>query len=308
MEVVADLRFPSPLRYPGGKGRLAPYFARLIEANDLCDGHYAEAYAGGAAAALKLLYDEHVTHVHLNDLDRGVYAFWYAALFHTDALCGLIMRRPATVGEWNRQRAVQANKASADLLELGFSTFFLNRTNRSGIIAGGLIGGKRQSGIWQMDARLNRGDLVRRVERAAEYRGRISLYNLDALEFLAFAAGQLPERSLLYCDPPYYLTGKRKLYSTDYDRFDHRLVAQAVQSMPMPWVVSYDFAPEIVRLYRGVQRVSYDLNYSAMSTYRGREVMFFSDGLAVPRLGNPAYVNSTRGPGGFAKTPLRESA
>jgi DNA adenine methylase len=308
MEVTSDLRFRSPLRYPGGKGRLAPFMARLIEANGLSDGHYAEAYAGGAAAALKLLYDEHVTHIHLNDLDRGVYAFWFAAINHTDELCSLIMGRPATVREWNRQRDIQANKPSADLLDLGFSTFFLNRTNRSGIIAGGLIGGKAQDGVWRMDARLNRVDLVRRVERVAQYKGRISLYNLDALDFLALAAGELPDRSILYCDPPYYLEGKRNLYPTYYDRFDHSLVAQAIQSMPLPWVVSYDFVPEIVRLYQGVQRITYDLNYSAMSRYRGQEVMFFSNGLVVPRLGNPAYVNSTRDPGGFAKIPQRRAS
>ncbi len=302
--VETQNRFRSPLRYPGGKGRLAPFLGQLIEENGLTGGHYAEPYAGGGAAALSLLFDEYVSRIHINDLDRGVYAFWHSVLEETDRLCTLIRERPLTMVEWRRQRAVQDACAAASLLDLGFSTFYLNRTNRSGIISGGVIGGKHQDGKWGLGARFNREELVRRVNRVAAYGSRISLYNLDAADFLAEAATSLPERSLIYCDPPYYVKGQRKLYENYYEPADHGVIAEAIQILPVPWIVSYDDAPEIQALYRRRQRRRYDLNYCVEERYRGIEVMFFSDNLCVPRVQNPAYV----GRPAFARAPRRKSA
>ena len=51
----------SPLRYPGGKSILSPLLGNFIEINNLLDGIYIEPYAGGAGAALKLLFSEYVT-------------------------------------------------------------------------------------------------------------------------------------------------------------------------------------------------------------------------------------------------------
>ena len=50
----------SPLRYPGGKQILARVLAHLIQINGREGGIYAEPYAGGAGAALSLLFGEHV--------------------------------------------------------------------------------------------------------------------------------------------------------------------------------------------------------------------------------------------------------
>jgi DNA adenine methylase len=282
-QVFAAARYRSPLRYPGGKGTLAPFFQRLMWENDLVDGHYAEAYAGGAGLALALLYTEYASHIHINDLDRSIYAFWHSVLNNTEELCHLIRSTPLTVPEWRRQRAVQALKADVPLLQLGFSTFYLNRTNRSGIIgSGGVIGGLRQTGAWCIDARFNRADLVRRVERVAAYRDRISLYNLDAVDFLALTAGTLPERTLAYLDPPYFVKGQRKLYARYYREQDHAEIAQLLDAYPWPWVVAYDDAPEILRLYRRSRRTRYGIDYSASGRSVGAEVMFFSPHLGIP--------------------------
>jgi len=277
-------RYPSPLRYPGGKGKIAPLVKRIFEANRLCDGHYAEPYAGGAGVALSLLYGEYATRVHINDLDRSVYAFWYSVLHETEGLCRLVRDTSPNVSEWRKQRRVQGHKADAGLLELGFSTFFLNRTNRSGIISsGGLIGGVSQAGEWAIDARLNAPDLVKRIERVAMYRDRIDLTNLDALDFLALAATSLPERSLVYLDPPYYDKGRLKLYANYYRTDDHADVALIIQACPWPWIVSYDPSPAIERLYAGRRLRRYDLRYTAASSRTGAEVMFFSDDLVIPQ-------------------------
>src|SRR6266566_2928267 len=142
-------RYISPLRYPGGKARLVDFFERLIERNGLTDGHYVEPYAGGAGLALGLLQGGVVSHIHLNDLDRSVYALWFTIINDSDWLCERIVSCELSIREWSKQRLVQRNKRQVSLRSLAFSTFFLNRTNRSGIIrSGGPIGGLGQEGKW----------------------------------------------------------------------------------------------------------------------------------------------------------------
>jgi len=134
--------YHSPLRYPGGKTKLTEYVKALFRHNGLMGGHYVEPYAGGASIALELVIQEFADHVHINDLDPSVWSFWKSVLDETDALCSLIADTPITMATWTEQREIQKNKDTASTLQLGFSTFFLNRTNRSGILKAGVIGGK----------------------------------------------------------------------------------------------------------------------------------------------------------------------
>ncbi|MEW2639883.1 DNA adenine methylase, partial [Vibrio cholerae] len=75
---------PSPLRYPGGKTAITPMVSDIIGANNLRSAHYVEPYAGGAGLALSLLFNKVVPHIHLNDLDLSIWAFWYSILNHTE--------------------------------------------------------------------------------------------------------------------------------------------------------------------------------------------------------------------------------
>jgi DNA adenine methylase len=175
------LRYFTPLRYPGGKGKLAGFVKALLRANSLLDGDYVEPYAGGAAIALELLLHEYVTRIHINDVSRPIHAFWSSVLNHTDDLARLIVDTRLTVEQWDRQKKVLANPGHHDVLALGFATFFLNRTNRSGILNGGIIGGRDQTGPWKIDARFNPSELVTRITAIARMRSRIHLTRKDAL-------------------------------------------------------------------------------------------------------------------------------
>jgi DNA adenine methylase len=283
--------FLSPLRYPGGKRKLANFVSLLFRANQLMDGVYAEAYAGGAAVALAMLYGDYARSIHINDWDPGVHAFWVAARDQTIALCRLIRGAELTVDEWERQREVQGSN-DPDPLELAFSTFYLNRTNRSGIVTGGLIGGLDQTGGWKMDARFKKDDLVGRVERIGRWRSRINIYRLDGADFLSQVVQAMPEKSLTYLDPPYYVKGKENLYANYYRPEDHAKIAQVVRDLGQPWVISYDDVPEIRRLYRGFTKVAYGISYSAQERYPGNEVAFFSEGLTVPPVADPTRVTA----------------
>lgn len=278
------IKFYTPLRYPGGKRKLFSLISRLLEYNGLLDGHYVEPYAGGAGLALMLMQREFMRVIHLNDFDRSIYAFWYSVMNHTDDFCKQIELVEITLEERKHQLDVQANKAKADLFKLGFSTFYLNRVNRSGIISGGVIGGKNQDGKWKITARFNKDELIQRIRLISTNRSRVKLYNMDAIDFLKHITMECNKKTMLYLDPPYYVKGK-ELYSNFYDDLDHEKVSKYIQSMDMTnWIVSYDNVDKVRDFYHGRRFITYDLSYSAGVKHRGSEIMFFSDNLEIPEI------------------------
>jgi DNA adenine methylase len=274
----------SPLRYPGGKARFAPFIAQVMRHNGLEGGQYLEPFAGGAGVALELLFEGHATHIHINDLDPAVHAFWLAATAAPETLLRLLSDTPITIEQWHHWRSVMLNQdPGLSVAERGFATLFVNRTNRSGILKGGVIGGKAQAGSYKLDARFSKEKISARLEKIAANADRISVYCEDAFQLLTRAPHFLPPKSLIYLDPPYYVKG-RGLYRNFYKHEDHLQIAQLLQSQlfERPWVVSYDSAPEICEMYQASAALSYGLHYTAQARYVGDEVMFFKNGISVP--------------------------
>lgn len=288
IETPSHQLYPSPLRYPGGKGKLANFIKLVMIENDLVGSEYVEPYAGGASVALSLLFEDYASHIHINDLNRGIHAFWKSVLDSPRELCSRIESADVSVEEWEQQRDIQ-RRASSGGLDLAFSTFFLNRTNRSGIIQGGIIGGREQTGKWKIDARWKVEDLVARIQKISRFRSRITVTGLDASEFLASKLGNI-KNPFVYLDPPYYGKG-RGLYESFYVHEDHARIALEVQGLRVPWIVSYDAVPAIVDLYEQVDCIRYGLRYTARERVEGSEVMFFSPGLLAPDVGRPAGVS-----------------
>ena len=285
----------SPLRYPGGKGKLAKFMAAVVRANGLSDGRYIEPYAGGAGIAWELLITGVVRRVVVNDISPHVSAFWTCVVGQTDELCRRIRAAPLTVEEWDRQKAVFVRPKDASTLDLGFSCFYLNRTNRSGILNGGLIGGRAQDAKWCMDARFNREDLIRRITKIAECAGRIEVSCKDAVVFLRERWNSFGRNDLIYVDPPYFEKG-RMLYFDAYGPDDHADIAELLAELSGAWwVVSYDDVGEIRRLYEPAPRLEYLIGYSARRRSRGREIMFFSKGMVIPDLVTPMRVARSAG-------------
>ena len=270
------------------KGQTRRLRQALIKINDLFDGDYVEPYCGGAAVALELLFHEYVSRVHINDISKPVHAFWKSILYHTEKLCRLIRDTPLTVRAWDKQKLIFSNASDFSSLELGFATFFLNRTNRSGVLNAGVIGGRDQAGPWKIDARFNRKELVFRVESIARMRERIRLTRMDAIRFLRAKAGEWTAKTLIYLDPPYYEKG-RDLYYDFYEPRDHEQIHQLLTGAfkAMRWIISYDNVEPIRKLYKGQQRLVYAVAYSARRARQGREVMFFSDAVQKSPLTGP---------------------
>ena len=259
---------------------------RLLEANNLPDVQYAEAYAGGASIALALLFEEYASVIHINDLSRPVYAFWHLVLNDCEALCRRIDQVKVTMREWKQQRAIYERRDTADLDELGFAAFFLNRTNRSGIIDGGVIGGQNQTGQWPLDARFNKAELIQRIRKIARYNSRIRLYQLDALDFTNRIIPTLGRNSFAFYDPPYIENADDELYLNNYQIADHITLAKRIIGLTTPWIVTYDEAALKQEMFEAQRRIVYWLHYTSQDRYEGKEVMFLSNGLEVPTLTN----------------------
>jgi len=278
------MKFYSPLRYPGGKNKLAKFIALICKKNNI-NGHYVEPYAGGASVALYLLINRYVKEITINDLDRGIYAFWYSVLNHTESFCRKIENIEVTIKNWEKFKKIHANAGTVKLFDLGFATFFLNRTNRSGIIDGGVIGGKEQRGKYKIDCRFNKDELISRIKLISQYEKSIHLYNLDALELVnKIQKESSSKNTIFYFDPPYYLKGS-SLYMNYYNEKDHEEISRRIQKIKnMRWIVSYDNVPEIKRLYRNFEKKEYTLFHFAYKPRREKEVLFFNNNLIVPRV------------------------
>ncbi|DAB38319.1 MAG TPA: DNA methyltransferase [Sulfuricurvum kujiense] len=269
----------SPLRYPGGKSKLTAYVLETLKINSLVGGTYIEPFAGGAAIAWYLLLEGHVTNIYINDLNPSIYAFWHSVLKSTDSLCDLIEITPVTIEEWHKQKAIQYS-SDATLLELGFSTFFLNRTNRSGIIKGGAIGGLKQEGNYKIDCRFNKKRLIEQIQYIASKKDNVTLTNLDAVDFINEILPTLNSKCLVNIDPPYYVKGKG-LYQNFFKHEDHCRLYESIINITQPWILTYDDTPEIYEIYSEYHPKPFGLSYTAQEKRKGTEVMVHNPSVQV---------------------------
>jgi DNA adenine methylase len=270
--------FVSPLRYPGGKACIYRFVTDLFYNNSLIGIDYAEPYAGGAGLALRLLADEFVNKIYINDLDPAIYAFWYAVKHHSVQLCDWIEDLKIDIESWREYKHINCNLSSSQysLLDIGKSTFFLNRTNVSGIIQGGVIGGSEQKGKYKIDARFNKTNLISRIERIANLSDRIKISRLDGVKFIK-RIRKLPQNCFIYLDPPYVEKGA-DLYMNFFIEKDHKRLAKYVKKIDKYWMVSYDNNQFISELYKSFDQVSYNLSQSA-SNRVGKEIIIFNDAI-----------------------------
>lgn len=284
----------SPLRYPGGKATLFNFFSTLLRENNLIGYDYAEPYAGGSGLALKLLMKEYVATIHINDLDVSIYSFWHSILNHNTRFCDWIENIDVTIENWKYYKQIQRTKELVDPFELAKSTFYLNRTNVSGVIKGGIIGGLSQKGKYKMDVRFNKKDLINRIRRIEKFKRRIKIYNKDGVNFVK-AIDKKQANTILYIDPPYYLKGS-ELYMNFFKEKDHKRLLKQIDKINSNWVISYDNNEFIIDLYKNYKTMSYDFKQSA-SNRMGHELLIFQDNIkteeCLKQIQNPHSVKYT---------------
>lgn len=270
----------SPLRYPGGKSCLSDFLIKTIDQNGLVGCTYVEPYAGGSGAALTLLMLEKVDQIIINDLDRAIYCLWKSILCDTKKFIDKLRRTSISIEEWHKQKKIY--KTTKSDFKLGFATFYLNRTNRSGIICGGPIGGIEQGGNWKIDARFNKIELIRRIEKIAIYKNRIKITNQDGIDLLNSLKGK--ENTFVYLDPPYYEKGS-SLYLNHFKHSNHIDLAITLNNLKdLKWVMTYDNVEQISSLYLDKRQYEFNLNYSADKPKKGKELLILSDKIELPKV------------------------
>ncbi|WP_411347746.1 DNA adenine methylase [Paenibacillus sp. WLX2291] len=285
----------SPLRYPGGKTQLASYVKDIIELNFDDKPTYIEPFSGGAGVAISLLLDDIVKNIVINDYDKAIYYMWYSLLYNTEDFIKLIQDTPISLEEWHNQKNVQNNFSNHNILEIGYSTFFLNRTNHSGIINAGPIGGKNQTGKYKLDCRFNKFNLIKKITKIATEKERIKLHNLDALELIELYLNNHNNTEgkniFTFFDPPYYKKGP-ELYTNFYNHEDHLLLSKAINALDdHKWIVTYDICEEIKQMYTTVNGYEYALNYSLSKRSKASEFIFFSKQTQIPNFNKIKLVN-----------------
>ena len=269
----------SPLRYPGGKGALYSRLRQLIRDSGFAGCTYVEPYAGGAGAGLSLLVSGQVDHVVINDLDPAIFAFWSLVISSPDRLISRIESAPVTVNEWRRQKEIYSNAGARNAEALGFATFFLNRTNHSGILNGGPIGGLDQAGTYKIGARFNKEKLIDRIKILRLFASNITVTSRDGAAVISEYAG-CPE-TFIYADPPYFQKAG-SLYMNSFQAEDHEKLARTLNGVPnAAWLLTYDNVAAVHQLYPDRRRMLFDLRYSANGASRATEIAVLSDTMAA---------------------------
>ena len=273
----------SPLRYPGGKSKLAPLIKYIIsDKSDSEINTYIEPFAGGAGVALDLLLTDFVENIIINDYDKAVYSFWKAIITEPQRFIDKIDTTILNVDEWRRQKEIYLYQRNRYSFELGFATFYLNRTNRSGILTAGPIGGYEQNGNYLIDARFNKEALIERIHRIAHRRKNIKVYNKDIRSFIKLISPDRQRKSFIYFDPPYYVKGK-ELYRNFFMPKDHQKIHNDIkESIYCPWIMTYDNEKSIEELYSEYSMKEYELIYSLANKGKSSELIIFSSNSLCP--------------------------
>lgn len=270
----------SPLRYPGGKTQIYPLVKKIISNNNMLGETYVEPFAGGAGLAIKLLLNNDVKRIIINDLDFAIYSIWYCILNYTDDFCKKIEEAEVSVKEWEQQRKVYFSHTDS-IFDTGFSAFYLNRTNRSGVIKGGIIGGREQNGTYKIDARFNKDALIEKIRNIAQQREKIIITNLDVMDFLSNGLLSHYYKTFINFDPPYVVKGSQ-LYQNSFTKEDHKALSELIVKCRRKWIVTYDICPLVTELYEGFRKAEIGINYSASNSGKAKEYIFFSDNLSIP--------------------------
>lgn len=282
----------SPLRYPGGKTQLANYIEDVISLNYDSPPTYIEPFAGGAGVALALLLNNKSQEIVINDYDPAIFLMWDSLINYTEDFTKKILAVDIDIEEWEKQSDIQRNPFKYSEFEIGFSTFFLNRTNISGIIKAGPIGGKNQEGSYKLDCRFNKNNLIKKINAISSEKHRIQLHNLDALELidLYFSRESAEEDYFTFFDPPYFKKGPG-LYTNFYSYDDHLELSEAIKSFAHhKWIVTYDDCDEIKKMYSSLRNYNYSLNYSLSTKKRTSELIVFSDKIEIQESVNINFI------------------
>lgn len=277
-------RVTSPLRYPGSKVRITEMVAGLLERNLLVGSHIFEPFAGGSAVSLGLLANGFASAATWVERDPMIYAFWKMVKDRPEELIARMERGKITLAAWQRMQPFRKidKPTKSNLADLGYAGLFFNRTCFSGILGAGPIGGMTQnSSSYKIDCRFNKRELTTSIRECSIIMKDVEVVFGDGIGYLRNNCLKMPPHSLVYIDPP-YVTNGYKLYRYHFDKDDHTRLAEAVNDLRVPWLMSYDNHNLIRDLYVGEQAKFVKTFQSLKSSRFVKEILLLSEDFLLP--------------------------
>lgn len=265
----------NPLRYPGAKGKLVDYVAVVLEENLLAGCTIHEPFGGSAAVSLDLLSRGFATKAIIVERDPLVFSFWRMVFEDADRLCQDIEELAVNMGTWHALDHLRMidRPTQSILPSLALAGLFYNRTNYSGIVGAGPIGGQSQTSDYKIDCRFNKAAVVASIRWYSELKGRVEVVFDDAMMYLRRNQESLESGfHFVYLDPPYYGHGK-KYYRYHYGHGQHAELARFLVRRKFPWLLSYDDHPVIREMYGKLDRYVIYMDYSARTSRRAKELL-----------------------------------
>ncbi len=247
--VRSEVSILSPLRYPGAKRRLSGYISEVLRLNGLRPKLFVEPFAGGASVALQLLTENLVDEIALGERDPFVASFWKIVFNDAEWLIDQIEKMEVTVERW---RHFHDGTFRSDR-ERALACLFLNRTSFSGILAdtSGPIGGYKQVSEYKVDCRFPVATLTKRIQQAASLSDRVLFVSSGDWQKTVAKVQELrykKNKVFFYFDPPFYAKAER-LYRFYFGDKEHEALHRRVVRIRQPWILSYDPAVPIIKLY-----------------------------------------------------------
>lgn len=254
-------RFPSPLRYPGGKSKVAKKIVSFFPEGFT---HYCEPFFGGGSVFFEIERRFSPKSNWINDKNKDLINFWSCAKeCNFELVEGVRALRNKYLNNGRELFDYINNDFLIDSkLKSAIRFFILNRISFSGLTDSG--GYSQQA----FDLRFNDSSIKRlgNISKPLRY---CQITNHDFSEVIS----RTKPGTFLYLDPPYYQQRFSKLYGKNGDlhvNFDHERLAKELYKCKHNWLITYDDAPYIRDLYKNWSFFSnLHLQYSLQNTING---------------------------------------
>ena len=267
----------SPLRYPGSKQKFARTLSDIISKNKISPDLFIEPFSGGASISLYFLQTNLVKNIALIEKDPLIASLWKTIFFDSEWLVKKIKNLDITIDKWRYFK----NYNPRTIRNKALKCLFLNRTNFSGILKAGPIGGQKQISQYKIDCRFNKCNIINRIEVLSKYKDKVLFIEEgDYEDILKNKQNILPKNTFIYFDPP-YVNKAKALYNFYFNDADHVRLKNYIKNLKCNWLLSYDYEPPISKLYENFSNTGFfDIIYtSSANKHRPKKKEFLSSNL-----------------------------
>ena len=259
-------KYPTVLRYPGGKSRIIYY---LFRKNMLPENikEYREGFLGGGSCALafSVMYPD--VPVWVNDLYYNLFAFWTQLQKNPDPLINRLLElkdeacRADGVEELEKKhRALYADmrdliNTSDDDFDLATAFYVLNRSSFGGFT-------EQNKNAFIRDSYKNTIFSQSKIKKLANISEIIQPWRITNQDYrdLMEAPG---EDTFVFLDPPYLI--KDMLYGKDKEMhtgFSHEAFVKACKDTPHNWMITYNEHPWLREQFADFHMENFEFRYS----------------------------------------------